>query len=66
MTTSSSPRRLAITLAGSALGVTLVAGLQTPGTFTASQADLGRAVYQASCAGCHLADLAGRNEAPQL
>ena len=34
--------------------------------YTAAQATAGRAVYQASCASCHLPDLAGRNEAPQL
>ena len=33
---------------------------------TALQAFAGRAVYRAHCAGCHLPDLAGRNEAPQL
>src|SRR5688572_7660659 len=37
-----------------------------PGAYTAQQATAGRAVYQASCAGCHLPDLAGSNEAPQL
>src|SRR5437899_1964030 len=35
-------------------------------TYTASQATAGRAVYLVHCANCHLADLAGRNEAPQL
>ena len=33
---------------------------------TGAQATAGRASYQAHCAGCHLPDLAGRNEAPQL
>src|SRR5213596_2542090 len=39
---------------------------QTAAIYTASQADDGRAVYLANCASCHLADLAGRNEAPPL
>ena len=33
---------------------------------TAEQASAGATVYAASCASCHMADLAGRNEAPQL
>ena len=48
-------------------GVKTVAGQQTAaGPYTAAQAAAGRTAYQASCAGCHLPDLAGRNEAPQL
>ena len=34
--------------------------------FTREQAAAGASVYAASCASCHLPDLAGRNEAPQL
>ena len=34
--------------------------------FTAAQATAGRTVYTARCAGCHLADLQGRNEAAPL
>jgi alcohol dehydrogenase (cytochrome c) len=47
--------------------VVVVTG-QTPpiAPYTATQADAGRSAYQANCASCHLADLAGRNEAPQL
>jgi alcohol dehydrogenase (cytochrome c) len=37
-----------------------------PGVFTAEQAEAGRAAYQARCAGCHLPDLSGRNEAAPL
>ena len=45
----------------------VMAGQQAPrAVFTAEQATAGRAVYQANCASCHLPDLAGRNEAPQL
>ena len=31
-----------------------------------SQATAGAALYQANCAGCHMPDLGGRNEAPPL
>jgi len=48
------------------LGFVLLAGQQTPAVYSAAQATAGRAVYQASCASCHMPDLAGRNEAPQL
>ena len=34
--------------------------------FTPAQASDGLAAYQVNCASCHLPDLAGRNEAPQL
>src|SRR5256885_304809 len=55
---------LAAGLVASAIALTA----QQPQTsaFTAEQAAGGRAVYAASCASCHLPDLAGRNEAPQL
>ena len=61
-------------LAGTAsLGITIVTaepgrgGQQPPPpVFNASQAATGSSVYAASCASCHMADLAGRNEAPQL
>src|SRR5262249_60215798 len=39
---------------------------QTPAAYTASQAADGLAAYQTDCASCHLPDLTGRNEAPQL
>lgn len=49
-----------------ALGVAL-AGQQTPSAvYSAEQAAAGRAAYQASCASCHMPDLAGRSEAPPL
>ncbi|HYB96618.1 MAG TPA: PQQ-binding-like beta-propeller repeat protein [Vicinamibacterales bacterium] len=34
--------------------------------FTAAQAAAGQATYATECASCHLSDLAGQNEAPQL
>jgi len=57
---------LAVLAATLPLGFVL-AGQQPPAAiYSAAQADAGRTVYQASCASCHMADLAGRNEAPQL
>src|SRR5262249_26214600 len=50
----------------SALGFALVAGQEPIAVYTADQAAAGRAAYQASCSGCHMPDLAGRNEAPPL
>jgi PQQ-dependent dehydrogenase (methanol/ethanol family) len=69
------PLTWAAVLAAMPLGIALVAaspeprrgGQQPAGTvFTAQQAAAGSSVYAASCASCHMADLAGRNEAPQL
>jgi alcohol dehydrogenase (cytochrome c) len=56
-------------LAATALASGLaLAAAQTPSVsvFTADQVDLGRSTYQANCAGCHMPDLVGRNEAPPL
>src|SRR5580765_7810812 len=39
---------------------------QTRAEYTAAQATDGLAAYQTNCATCHLPDLVGRNEAPQL
>jgi alcohol dehydrogenase (cytochrome c) len=51
-----------------ALGVMIVTAQQgvAVGPYTAAQAEAGRGLYQANCAGCHGPDLAGRNDAPQL
>jgi alcohol dehydrogenase (cytochrome c) len=38
----------------------------TTGPYTAAQAAAGRATYQERCASCHVDDLGGRFEAPQL
>ena len=51
---------------GVALSVTLIVGQQPTPVYSAEQASAGRAAYQTSCASCHMADLAGRNEAPAL
>ena len=48
-------------------GLAMLAGQQTPtGQYTAIQAGAGRTVYQAQCAGCHLADLKGSGDAAPL
>jgi alcohol dehydrogenase (cytochrome c) len=48
--------------------VGVIAAQQAAGSavFTSEQAAAGRAAYQVNCAGCHLPDLGGRNEAPPL
>jgi alcohol dehydrogenase (cytochrome c) len=59
--------------AGALSGAALLTGIlvaQQPGTavapYTEAQADAGRTAYQANCAGCHGADLGGRNDASAL
>ena len=61
-------RHLAAMIVLSGFAMAFVAGQQPSGppVFTAEQAAAGRAAYQANCASCHVADLGGRNEAPQL
>jgi alcohol dehydrogenase (cytochrome c) len=50
-----------------ALAVAIATAQQpAPPSFTEPQAAAGRAVYDASCAACHLPDLTGRNEASPL
>ena len=50
-----------------AASVISLAGQQPPAaSFTAEQAAAGRTTYQTSCSSCHMTDLGGRNEAPQL
>ncbi len=65
--------RIPLTISMVALTAGLgLAGSQAPGSqpapavFTAAEAEAGRAIYQSRCAGCHLPDLAGRNEAGPL
>jgi mono/diheme cytochrome c family protein len=57
---------LAIALLASPIPGRAAAQQPPPPVFNASQAASGTSVYAASCASCHMADLAGRNEAPQL
>jgi len=54
--------------AGMAISATVLASLAhaQSGPFTEAQAAAGRASYFANCAGCHLADLRGANEARPL
>ena len=61
-------RHLVAISAVAALAITLVSGQQPTSTpvYSADQANEGRAAYAVNCAGCHVADLGGRNEAPQL
>jgi alcohol dehydrogenase (cytochrome c) len=61
-------RPLIVTAAILAVSLPVLLRAQTPGVpaFTAAQAEVGHAVYSARCAGCHLADLGGRNEALPL
>ncbi len=50
-----------------AFGIIAAAGqTRTPGPYLTRQADAGRAVYLSHCASCHLPELGGRNEAPEL
>src|SRR5690606_4115097 len=65
--------RIALTIsilslaAGMALkGAPAPAPQPAPTGFTSAEAEAGRAIYQARCAGCHMPDLAGRNEASPL
>ena len=57
---------LAALLTAAPLAIALIAQQPAPPVYNASQAATGATVYAASCASCHMADLAGRNEAPQL
>jgi PQQ-dependent dehydrogenase (methanol/ethanol family) len=59
-------RRALVLLGAACAGAILVAAQQPAGVFTAEQAAAGRALYEANCAGCHMPDLGGRNEAPPL
>src|SRR6187401_2332665 len=59
--------RLLTAALASALGVAVFAQQPAPApVFTAQQAAAGRAAYDMNCSACHLADLGGSNEAPQL
>ena len=60
--------RIAVLLTSAFCGAVLLAGQQPTGApvYTANQAAAGQAAYEANCAACHLPDMGGRNEAPQL
>jgi alcohol dehydrogenase (cytochrome c) len=60
-------RRVVAMATFGAAAVALV-GAQQPAApvFTAAQASAGRELYANNCASCHMDDLGGRNEAPQL
>jgi len=42
------------------------AAAQTAGSYTVAQADAGRAIFDRACATCHMTDLSGAFEAPEL
>jgi alcohol dehydrogenase (cytochrome c) len=69
MTVSARPSVLPFVIVFGGLTIGLIAA-QQPSTprpsFTTAQAETGRAAYDASCSGCHLRDLKGAFEAPQL
>jgi alcohol dehydrogenase (cytochrome c) len=56
---------LALLAAGAALSGSTV-WAQTPGPFTAAQADAGRTAYVANCMSCHQANMAGEGDALPL
>lgn len=57
----------AVSACSALIVVAAISGQQTPSAvFTREQAAAGASTYGASCASCHMPDLAGRNEAPQL
>ncbi|MGH6690403.1 MAG: PQQ-binding-like beta-propeller repeat protein, partial [Gammaproteobacteria bacterium] len=69
MTRTTHPMARLFTCAAAALaGAVLIAGQQPPaaGAFTAAQAAAGQQAYATSCAGCHMPDLRGNNEAAAL
>lgn len=58
---------LALLLLPLLAGFVLVAQQQPVATpYTSTQAAAGQAAYRANCAGCHMLDLGGQNEAPPL
>ncbi|HEY6507101.1 MAG TPA: PQQ-binding-like beta-propeller repeat protein, partial [Vicinamibacterales bacterium] len=68
MNAVTSARRIAAAALSGAAAMVYVAAGQQPaaGVFTAEQAAAGRTTYTQRCASCHVADLRGRNEAPEL
>jgi alcohol dehydrogenase (cytochrome c) len=60
-------KQILIAFSAAAIASVVVVTAQQPaGPFTAAQATAGATVFQASCAGCHGPDLAGRNDAAPL
>jgi mono/diheme cytochrome c family protein len=49
-----------------AFAVVVSAGVQKGGVFTAQQAQAGKALFAETCAGCHMPDLSGKDDAPPL
>jgi len=60
-------KRALLSACAASIVVSVIAGQQPPASvFTREQVASGASAYAASCASCHMPDLAGRNEAPQL
>src|SRR5580658_834772 len=59
-------KSVALTILSSAIFALVLTGQQPTGPYIQTQADAGRTAYQANCASCHGADLAGSNNASQL
>ncbi|HEV2522810.1 MAG TPA: PQQ-binding-like beta-propeller repeat protein [Candidatus Acidoferrales bacterium] len=57
---------IALAVGGAAMVAAPAQQAARPGPFTADQANAGRALYQTTCAACHLADMKGTFEAPPL
>ena len=47
-------------------GIGICTAATSGGQQTSAQATAGAALYRTNCAGCHMQDLGGRNEAPPL
>src|ERR1700686_1892800 len=60
------PGRCLILMAVCGFAVVTAQTQVATGPYTTRQASAGRSAYQANCGSCHLPDLGGRNEAPQL
>ena len=57
--------RVTVVVAAAVL-ISATATAQTAGSYTPAQAEAGRAVFDRSCATCHMTDLSGAFEAPEL
>jgi mono/diheme cytochrome c family protein len=68
-TVASEAQPLLLVRGGASLGFggsRTVAAAGQSSVFTAAQADTGRTAFRTHCAGCHAADLGGRDDAPAL
>jgi mono/diheme cytochrome c family protein len=49
-----------------AFAVVVPAAVQEAGVFTDQQAQAGKTLFAETCAGCHMSDLSGKDDAPPL